>query len=387
MGNFTKSFLLAAVFILGSGVVGTYSWASPEGKKALADLIGQAKKEGVLDSAITSGIVKAQARLTSAFKKRFGLDNLEINLARGSMSPKFVKLHATLKSGGTPTFDALTGTGQEHMKMKEAGFSTPIANWKLLLAEINPLVGSGQVNPKDVSPSPFSGYSFLWSTRTRSFIYNTKLITPDELPKSVADLANPKFKGMFAVPPWTSMWEVATLVYDKEKWLKITDQTGRNAGAVLRYGAGMDRMLLGEFAFQPTNSYYYWQRKAKDPTVPLGQRWFTDFTPLTKVLHLVPKNVRHPAAATLWSLWMTTPEAQAIWQPTNSQANAIFGQSAVDKEARKSLKASGSKIITWYDSPATIQRFKWFGTDEGRAYRAELKKGLTQRRKKKKGKR
>ena len=161
------------------------------------------------------------------------------------------------------------------------------------------------------------------------------------------------------------MWEIGILIYDKDKWLKIADQTGKNAGAVLRYGQGMDRMLLGEFAFQPTNSYYYWQKKAKDPTLALGQVWFSDYTPMTRVLHLVPKNVRHPAAATLWSMWMGTPEAQAIWQPVNYQSNAAFGQSDIDKQARKSLKASGSKVVTWYDSAATVKQFKWYGTKEG----------------------
>ena len=122
-----------------------------EGKKQLDDLIAKAKKEGVLNSAITSTIVGAEDQLKAAFKKRFGLDGIEINLARGSASTHFVKLHATLKSGGTPAFDALTGTGQEHMKLKEVGFSHHVDNWKTLLAEINPLVGSGKVKAEQVS--------------------------------------------------------------------------------------------------------------------------------------------------------------------------------------------------------------------------------------------
>ncbi|NIO07177.1 MAG: extracellular solute-binding protein, partial [Deltaproteobacteria bacterium] len=342
-----------ASFLISLGMLSGNALASPEGQKLLNEVIAKAKKEGVLDTAITSGIVKAQSRLIRAFNKRFGM-NIEINMARGNMSSKFVQLHATLKTGGVPAFDTLTGTGQEHVKMKEAGFSTYIDNWQTLLAEINPLVGSGKVKPEEVSPAPFSGYSFMWSTRSRSFLYNKKLISESELPKSVADLANPKFKGKFSVPPWTSMWEIGILVYDKDKWLNIADQTGKNAGAVLRYGQGVDRMILGEFAFQPTNTYYYWQKKAKDPKLPLGQQWFSDYTPMTRVLHLIPKNSKHPAAATLWAMWMTTPEAQAIWQPVNYQSNAAFGQSDIDKEARRSLKASGSKVVTWYDSSKTI---------------------------------
>ena len=107
---------------------------------------------------------------------------------------------------------------------------------------------------------------------------------------------------------------------------------------------------------------------------------------MTKVLHLIPKNVKHPATAMLYAMWMTTPEAQTIWQPANYQSNAIFGQSKIDKEARKSLKASGSKIITWYDSPESIAKFRWFGTEEGQEYRAKLKRGITQRRKRRKKK-
>ena len=86
-------------------------------------------------------------------------------------------------------------------------------------------------------------------------------------------------------------------------------------------------------------------------------------------------------------MWFTTPEAQALWQPQNNQANAIWGQSEIDKEARKSLEDSGSKIVTWYDSPETIEKFKWFGTKEGQAYRAALTKALTQRGGKRRGRR
>ncbi len=220
-----------ALAFFSCNLLGSPAFASPQGEQFLNDLVAKAKKEGVLNTAITSGIVKAQARLINAFNKRFGM-NVEINMARGSMSNKFVQLHATLKTGGIPAYDALTGTGQEHVKMKEAGFSTYIDNWQTLLAEINPLVGSGKVKPEEVSPAPFSGYSFMWSTRSRSFLYNKKLISEDKLPEGVADLANPKFKGMFTVPPWTSMWEIGILVYDKDKWLKIADQTGKNAGTV-----------------------------------------------------------------------------------------------------------------------------------------------------------
>jgi len=93
----------------------------------------------------------------------------------------------------------------------------------------------------------------------------------------------------------------------------------------------------------------------------------------------VPKGSKHPAAATLWAMWMGSPEAEAVWQAAAHEENIAFGQTAQDKLAKQSLADAGTKPISWYDSPATLEQLKWWSTPDGTDYRNKIKEAVTQR--------
>src|SRR6266567_2551882 len=312
--------------------------ASGSAKEQLAKLVTQAKQEGELDTATTTEQSPRVPQVKEAFNKMFGL-NLNINVALGDQAGKLAKMITTLDAGSRPEFDTLTGSENDLIQLQEKGYLTKIDNWEALLAETNSWVRSGAVKPEDVSPPPFNGSTFVWSTRSRALMFNTKLITEDKVPQKVIDLADPQFKGKFSVPPWTDTWETGTMLYkDKAAWLQTLDQIGKNAFGVIDFSPALSRLLLGEFPFAPMNSYYYYDVKAK-----------------------------HPAAATLWTLFMTTPEAEAAWQPAAHEENIAFGQSEQDKIARKSLQESGSYLANWYANTDTLEQLKWWSSNEGKA--------------------
>ncbi len=354
--------------------------ASTEGKRVLDELIAQAKKEGVLTTQVVRQAGRVTPKLMKAFKKRFGLNNLKSNIAKGGQTKAYAQLFATLRAGGKPPYDTYPGAGDNVVELMHAGNAQKIANWKLLLAEINPLVRSSKVKPEEVSPSPFTGYAFSFAGRNKVMIYNPKLISEKDLPKSRADMANPKYKGQYALGIFTSEWELGTLVYERDKWLKTVDTIGKNSAGVMHTTQAKNRLLLGEFAFFPGNFYHYLSAKAKDSEAPIGYRWYADGTGTTQIFYIVPKGARHSAVGTLFSMWMGTPEAEAIWQPPSFYTNVHWGQSDYDKMARKTLKESGSKLLSFYDSPESLEVLKWFGTDEGKAYRRDITKKIRQRR-------
>lgn len=353
--------------------------SSPKGKHALKELVEKAKQEGALDTATVTQVGPGVPKLVSAFNKRFGL-NLQINMVLGDQAGKFAQLITTLDAGGKPEFDSLAGSENDIIVTVEKGYLNKIPDWELLLAEINPRVGSGAIKPGDVSPSVIGGYGFIWATRTKALVYSTKLAARDNVPKRIVDLADPKFKGKFTVAPWTDTFEQGLLFYkDKDKWLDTLDKIGKNAATVLKFEPALNRILLGEFPYTFMNSAEYLGVKDKDPKAPIGLHWFGDYTPMSMIMYVVPKGSSHPAAATLWSLWMTTTEAQEIVQKASPQENLRFGQSQIDSRSREEIKASGSKLISYLDSPASLEKLKWWATAEGRQYRGKIKEAITQR--------
>jgi len=354
--------------------------ANSEGKKLLKDLIEKARKEGSLDTAAVTQVGPGVPKLVKAFNKRFGL-NLEITTALGDQAGKFAKMLITLRAGGRPEFHTLTGGVNDAIVTVEKGYATQIKNWKPLLAEINPLVASGQAKPDEVSPPVVGGQAFIWGTRTKVMVYHTDLASEKTIPRRIIDLADPKFKGKFTVAPWTDIFEQGLLVYkDKEEWLKVMDRIGKNAAAVMRFQPALNRILLKEYAYTYMNSAEYWGVKARDADAPIGMHWFSDYTPLSPMMFIIPRGSRHPAAGTLWALWMTTPEAQAIVQKASPQENLVFGGSDIDNRSRAAIKKSGSRLVSYLNSPEDLKVLKWWATDEGRKYRSRLKAGITQRR-------
>ncbi len=224
------------------------------------------------------------------------------------------------------------------------------------------------------------GKAFIWGTRTKVMVYNSELATEKTIPRRIKDLADSKFKGKFTVAPWTDIFEQGVLVYEKTKRLKKMDKIGKNAMGVMRFQPALNRILLKEFAYTYMNSAAYWGVKAKDPSAPIKVHWFSDYTPLSPMMYIVPKGSRHPAAATLWALWMTTKEAQSIFQQTSPQEILLFGQSDIDNRSRAAIKKSGSKLVSYLSSPENVAVLKWWATDEGRKYRSKMKSSVTQRR-------
>jgi ABC-type Fe3+ transport system substrate-binding protein len=351
------------------------------GQQLLKDMIAAAQKEGKLSATICSCAAKAGPQLTEAFKKRFDL-TIDVKLdAAGSTAAQAEKAAGEAQAGTPPGFDSMNFEDVQVNRLRGVNGLEPIKDWQVLLREINPRVGSGEVAPDVVSPAPFTGQAFLYTNRTKSLLYNTSIIKSEaELPRARIDLADPKFAKKFGLAVFADEFLTGILVYDRQKWLETVDLIGQNAASVqTNYDLTLQQMLLGEYPLSPSNTYYFFQTRAKDPSTPIGAHFFSDYTAKQDVFNIVRKGTSSPAAATLFSLWMTTPEAQAIWQPETFLANLSYGTSEHDKAEAELVRKSGSKVVNWFDSPESIAQLNWLATEEGRKYAEAFGKALTQR--------
>ena len=333
---------------------------------ALERLIEGARKEGEFSVMLPSIGEKGARELSDVFNKRFGMNiRVRAELA-GQESQKFNQAVAETKSSIPPTYDLMQGEASNVLNLKDAGGAEQIENWRALMAEVAP--EAHKVADK-ISPSVLGGYGFLWSTRTAALLYNPKIVSESELPRTWKEMGDPKYRGAFSVPPWISVALMGALTYDRSEWLEIVKSWGRNKRQVLTYAAGVERMLLGDLKFVYGNAGYYFEHKAKDPNAAIGLKFFEDLTTMRQVLYVVRKGARHPNAAKLFAIWSPGAESNdIILKHSPDVENLVLRRGATTEEILATFKQRNITPVSWFDGPKELEKFLWFETKEGKDY-------------------
>jgi Bacterial extracellular solute-binding protein len=371
--------LVQAIFSFGPIHAPVVAAEQVSGKRLLQQLIEGARKEGQLNVFLVDSLTERGSReLNDAFNRRFGL-NVKFNASHGTASREFPKIIEEAKIGLPPSYDAIYTTEGHIFPMLEIEIVERIQNWEALLKEMSP--EAYQVRDK-VSPLDLSGYAFAWGTRAKVINYNPDLISETELPQTRKDLGSPKYEGAYFLPPFITEAEYGILFQPKDKWLEIVRSWSRWKPPILTYEAGLQRMFLGEFKFAPSNDYYQFKYKGRDPKTPIGLAFFKDLTPLTYAWNFVRKRARHPNTATLFVLWATSPEANRIFENLDYSAtgNLLLGTGSMSRQINEALDKRKVKVLSWWDSRENQAALRWYATDEGRAYLKELSAAQTGRR-------
>lgn len=335
----------------------------------LKALIEGARKEGELvitgiDSAGTAGADE----IGKAFNASFGL-NIKVNYnVEGQAAAQQTKALNEFKSGVPPTYDVVQGVTETVFDYCDQGTCEPVENWQTLLPP--------GVPAEIASPAPLQGRVFKFADRLKGNVYNTKVTSAADLPKTIRDLGDPKFKGKFYTAPWVSSWLFGPLLFSKEEWLKILESIGTNKAATIQGAAGMQRLTLGEFAFEAmANSYQSFQAAAKGDPTAVG--FFSDMVPVTSVYHYVNKRSRHPNAATLFALWSAGPEFNQVFEKNAWTGNLSLTSSKVGQVENDLIKQAGAKKVHWFDNQQALDLLKWETmTDEGKQYQDEMLRAL-----------
>jgi ABC-type Fe3+ transport system substrate-binding protein len=371
----TLFFMIGAVMLL--GLVFESAAQAPQ---TLQALIEAARKEGQLNWYPVSSLGTDGAKaIAQVFNKRFGL-NLRINAdVSGNISTVFSKAIVESKSGLPPTFDVLYGPDHRAFEVKEAGGLERIDNWEAILKEMSP---EAYAVRQKISPLDIAGFGFLWANRIKCLNFNTDLMSEAELPQTTVDLGNPKYKGAFSLAPFVTDAEFGTLVYPRDRWMEIVRGWGAQSPAIMTYEAGIQRMLLGEFKFMPSNGEYIFEVKGKNPKAPIGVGFFKDLTANSYVFHMVRKNAKNPNAAKLFTLWTTTPEANRFFEVDYiTSPNLVLGTGPISKQLNGLLKERNIKPVSWFDNKESLDKLLWYyRTEEGKRYVAEMARARTGRR-------
>jgi iron(III) transport system substrate-binding protein len=123
------------------------------------------------------------------------------------------------------------------------------------------------------TPSRYNSPTGHWvgvSARVSVLVYNTRLLKPSQLPTSVMELADPKWKGKLGIAPGeTDFQPIVTSVartYGEAAALRWLRGLKANAGSAHSYPDNetlVDRVNRGEVALGMINQYYWYRERAQ----------------------------------------------------------------------------------------------------------------------------
>ena len=366
-------FVLVSVAVIAAAMAGpAYAASAPgdgaktPGEAALQALIEQAKTEPtVVSGRVTLALIPTVEKANRLFNERFGL-NKRIEIAQGVDNTFITQMMAALDLGGKPELSFYSTNGSDMPMFISKGYAAEIKDWELLLTEINPRVKSGTVKSTDISRAGYTGYAFAHSNRLKGVGYNTKLASPETLPRTYAEIADPKYKGQYAIEPWTSHWEALAYMYHPDRidsFIKVMNGIGQNTYVVSRSHQLIPRMAQGEFKFMTLNAEVVTEFVAQNPGAPIDFYFMDDMTLVETTLMFVPPKSPAPASAALWTMYFSHPEAQAL-RGANAP-NIMYGELKSDLYLKERLV--GKNVWDWTNSDSTVAFWKWLNSEDAPA--------------------
>jgi iron(III) transport system substrate-binding protein len=263
--------LLFALF----GLVG-----AAQSVRAQAANVDAAKKEGKV---VVYGSVVPQSMkgLHEAFTKKYGI---EVEYWRGS-STQVSERALTEWRAGKPGYDVVEGNRGVQLIMKDDG----------LFAKFAP-------PSADKFPARFKekdGMITPWRVLPIGILYNTDLVKPADLPKTLDDLLNPKWSGKISIPDPTRhtttaqfLWNLRRKEFKGDKWLDYVKSLAKQNPIMVESLAPVTTTIIkGEALLGITYVKYIKQYKGPVDYIP-AERYLTD----PNYLSLSVKSTRANAA-------------------------------------------------------------------------------------------
>src|SRR5438046_9440165 len=165
--------------------------------------------------------------------------------------------------------------------------------------------------------------------------YNKQLVQAKDAPKNWYDQLETKWKGKLGVSSATHhMARLAVGPWGEEKTTNFVKALTKQDLILGRLGEIYSRLLLGEIvvAVSLSDSEIKSEKNKSAPVV-----FAESVSPLlSPAYHAgVPKNAAHPKVAYLMAAYLTTPEAQKIWEKYAGQSSALIPGTSAYKYAQK----------------------------------------------------
>ena len=289
----------------GGAAVGAPGSATPKLSDQLAAVVSAARAELELTLSWAPGYLDAGQEtrsLTDGFNKQYGLKLGVTSKPTGlSLHDSAARVIDEYKRGTKGSTDVVIGTEAEISEMSRAGalYNEPWQTWSPNIVNLR-MVAAG-------------GVGVQIQTRTPGITYNSTRLTGTSVPKSLADLLKPQYKGRIATTASTSLFERLALdeVWGPDRTLGYVRALAAQVGGTINCG-DEDRIVKGDFDVLvfDCGSARTSQMKARGTLIGWSEP--TDAAFLGYLYMAVPKNAVHPNAAKLFINYILGREAQDI---------------------------------------------------------------------------
>jgi len=258
-----------------------------------AALVPGAKKEGEV-VVYTSLITEDLNALSAAFEKKYGV---KVKGWRASSEKVLQRVVAEARAKRNEA-DVIETNGPELEALHREKVLQPLKSPYL----------------KDLMPQALQPHGEWVGGRITMFVqaYNTKLVPKDELPRSYADLANPRWKGRLGIEAEDDDWfAMVVRSLGEEKGLATFREIAKNGFSVRKGHTLLANLVAsGEVPFSLT-TYSHGAEKMKQRGAPVD--WYAIEPAIGRANGIaIPQKPAHPNAAALFVDFVLSPEGQAI---------------------------------------------------------------------------
>ncbi len=289
----------------------------------LTALIEGAKKEGKLTIWTTDSGKEANTYIKT-FNKRYPF--IEVEFWTSSNEAIVEKMLAEAKAGMyTPDF-ATTGIAY-FGQLKQAG----------LVKKYDWPEAKAWGNERLIDPL---GYWGAKDTTSTTMVYNTKLVSAADAPKSWEDLYNPKWKGQLAIDQEATEWALQLYsLWGKEKTLDYLQKVAKNEPLLKKGHTAMTEMLAaGEFKVACELLLYKTMEYIKKGA-PID--WVRSDPILTRVGRMfIAEKAPHPNAVLLYADWFQSFEG-------NQAYSDATGRGVCNKEVKSEINEARKAVKEW----------------------------------------
>lgn len=322
------------VTVLATTFIGCFGGAIQAQEKATVDqLVAAAKKEGSFEFYGPSTITPQGAQeLGRAFNKKYGLDVALRFSPAGSMVRDISKIITSAAAGAAPEWDLMAVTDAHHAFL---------AIRKMHQTFDYPKLGV------DAKLIHYDGGSVTFANQYVIPAYNKDLLPAKDVPKSWEDLLDPKWKGgkLGVSSALHHFGRLAVDEWGEEKATKYVKALAEQKPILGNPGTVHAKLTIGEVLIYVNEiSEFVYRAKVTGAPIVFAEGIEPVIAPGLQAG--VPKGARSPNIAHLFAAYLTTHEAQEIWEKYAGLSSAFIPGTTMHKYAQ------GKKMVYLKDEDA-----------------------------------